>query len=103
MGRPAETGHVATDRIGTSPTITVDGETSDWSEITPTSVELAQIIRLPGSDMGAIEPLDASLRIALDGEWIYVLFEVVDDFDYIPDDHGLSVATAVMFRIDDPA
>jgi hypothetical protein len=41
--------------------------------------------------------------LATDSESVYVLVEIEDDYDYVPDDHGLSAAMAVMFRTDDPA
>ena len=86
-----------------SANITVDGETSDWSGIRPTSVRLQQIEPIPGLDMGELGAIDVDLRVAVDRERIYVLLEIPDDFDYIADDHGLSAALAVMLRIDDPA
>ena len=83
--------------------ITVDGDTSDWSGIRPTSVRLQQIEPIPGLDMGELEAIDVDLRVTVDSERIYVLLEIPDDFDYIAGDHGLSAALAVMLRIDDPA
>ena len=86
-----------------SASITVDGDTSDWGAIPVTEVVLQQIRPIPGVEMGQVGPIEVGLRVAVDGERVYVLMEVLDDYDYDPEDHGLSAAMAVMFRIDDPA
>jgi hypothetical protein len=83
--------------------ITVDGDTSDWSDVVPVSVRLQQIRPIPGREVGKIDPIDINLRVASDGERIYVLVEVPDDYDYNTEDHKFSPALAVMFRIDDQA
>lgn len=98
---PVDEGPVIFDAA--SATIVVDGDISDWSEIPVTTVNMQQIIRLPGSDMGDIATVDIGIRIALDSERVYLLMEVPDDYDYVADDSGLSASMAVMFRIDDPA
>ncbi len=85
------------------PNITVDGDTSDWSGLSPISITLQQTKPIPGYDWGEVGPIDVDLRVTADSERIYVLVEVSDDYDYVPDDHGLSAAVAVMFRIDEPA
>ncbi len=84
-------------------TITVDGDVSDWASITGANVTLQQIKPIPGVDMGVVDPVNVTLKVAVDSDNIYVLLEIPDDYDYVPDDHGLSAALAVMFRIDEPA
>jgi len=91
-------------------TITVDGDSSDWSAIEGATVNLEQI-RLDNLDpsvaaeidFGLLDPVDVTFKVASDDENIYVLFEVPGGFNYNPDDHNLSASVAVMFRVDDPA
>ena len=95
-------------------TITVDGDDSDWSSIEGATVPLEQIdidkldpaqVQDLEIDIGALPPVDATLKVATDDENIYVLFEVPDAFDYNPDplQHNFSAAIAVMYRIDEAA
>lgn len=88
-----------------SATITVDGDDSDWADIEGAEFDIEQIEVPPGSDIefDPVAPKDATLKVASDGTNIYVLVEVDDTYDYVADDHNLSPAMAVMFRIDDPA
>ena len=88
-----------------SATITVDGDDSDWADIEGATFEMEQIEVPEGSDIefDPVAPKDATLKVASDGTNIYVLVEVDDTFDYVADNHDLSAAMAVMFRIDDPA
>ncbi len=103
-------GDPMTEFTAATASIVVDGDTSDWDGVTPVSVPLEQI-RMGGlqpSDAEDIEfdelpPVDASLRVATDGTNVFLLFEVPDEFDYDPNDHGLSPAIAVQFKIDSPA
>ena len=93
-----------------SATITVDGDTADWSAIEGATVMLEQI-RLDNLDpsiaseidFGPVDPIDVTFRVATDDENIYVLLEVPGGFYYNPEDHALSASVAVMFQIDDPA
>lgn len=112
-GAPSESGHDEEPMIAftaASATITVDGDTSDWSAIEGATVNLEQI-RLDNLDpsvaaeidFGPVDPVDVTFKVATDDEDIYVLFEVPGGFNYKPDDHNLSAAVAVMFRIEDPA
>ncbi|MFQ5554296.1 MAG: ethylbenzene dehydrogenase-related protein [Acidimicrobiia bacterium] len=74
--------------------ITVDGDASDWAGI-------------PGLDM-TLEPIKgesseekaASVWAAHDGEYLYVLMTVDDDFDWNADDPHLSASPSVMWAID---
>ena len=86
-----------------SANITVDGDLSDWSGITPASVGLTSILPIPGVDFGDLDDVTVDLSVAIDSENIYVLLEVPDDYDYNPEDHHFSPAIGVMLRIDDPA
>ena len=88
-----------------SATITVDGDDSDWADIEGATFEMEQIVVPEGSDIefDPVAPKDATLKVASDGTNIYVLVTVDDTFDYVADNHDLSAAMAVMFRIDDPA
>lgn len=91
-------------------TITVDGDSSDWSAIEGATVTLEQI-RLANldhstaadMDFSPVDPVDVTFKVATDTEKIYVLFEVPGGFNYNADDHNLSASVAVMFRIEDPA
>ena len=104
---PAEedhaTGLIAFDAASAS--ITVDGDDSDWADIEGATFQIDQIMVPGGShiEFDPVAPKEVTLRVASDGTNIYALVEVEDTFDYVPDDHGLSAAMAVMFRIDDPA
>lgn len=93
-----------------SATITVDGDTSDWSAIEGATVMVEQI-RLDNLDpsvaseidFGPLDPVDVTFKVASDDENIYVLLEVPGGFNYNAADHNLSASVAVMFQIDDPA
>jgi hypothetical protein len=84
-------------------TISIDGDTSDWAAIPGAQVTLQQVKPIPGLDMGQLDPVQSTLKVAADSDNVYVLVEVPDDYDFVADDHGMSAALAVMFRIDDPA
>ena len=86
-------------------TITVDGDDSDWAEISGLDLTLEQFDIPAGSDWeyDPVAPKAATLKVATDGTNLYMLVEVDDSFDYVADDHGLSAVIAVMFRIDQPA
>jgi mono/diheme cytochrome c family protein len=86
-------------------TITVDGDNSDWADISGLDLTLAQFEIPAGSDWeyDPVAPKTATLKVAADGTNLYMLVEVDDSFDYVANDHGLSAVIAVMFRIDEPA
>ena len=98
--------------VATSATITVDGDTADWSGIAGVTVPMEQI-RLDGLDPTQLEdmeidfePLDAidvTLKVATDADNVYVLMEVPDDYDFNPEDHNLAASIAVQFLIDQGA
>ena len=89
--------------IAAAASITVDGDTSDWDAVAGASINLQQIKGTPGREWGELPDQDATLKVAVDSENVYVLLEVPDDYDYNPDDHHLSPAMAVMFLIDPAA
>ena len=86
-------------------TITVDGNNSDWAAIPELSVTLKQFEIPPGSDweFDPVDPVAATVKVAADEQNIYVLFEVADDFDFVPTDTNLSASPSVMFLVDDAA
>jgi hypothetical protein len=109
---PSTVGDIAIDAA--SATITVDGDTSDWDSIEGVTVPLKQIdideldpvqVQDMEIDIGPLPPIDATLKVAVDENNIYVLMEVPDGFDYNPDplQHNFSAAIAVMYRIDEAA
>ena len=84
-------------------TITVDGDTSDWDDITGLDVTLAQPDYTGYDDWDEPNPLtdvSSTVKVAADDDNLYVLFEVDDDYDFNIDDHSFSAALAVMFLID---
>ncbi|NQW18376.1 MAG: hypothetical protein HQ478_12910 [Chloroflexi bacterium] len=83
--------------------IRIDGDASDWAAIEPISITLRQIKPIPGVEWGFIDNIDVDIRMATDADTLYTLMEVPDDYDFIADDHGLSAALAIMFKIDVPA
>ena len=87
----------------TRASITVDGKTGDWASVPAQTVKLEQIKPAAGLDFKPLPAVNASVKVAVDSERLYVLLEVPDDFDYTPSDAHLSSAVAVMFRIDPPA
>lgn len=74
--------------------ITVDGDASDWADVAGLDLTLEPI---EGKD---VETHAASVKVAHDGEFLYVLFTVEDDFDYTEGDAHLSAAPSVMWAID---
>ena len=77
--------------------ITVDGDASDWDGTSALNVTLEAI------EEEDVEPKDATVRVVHDGEYLYVLFEVEDDYNRDPDDAHLSGAAAVMWSLEPAA
>jgi len=107
---PSAAGDIAFDAA--SAAITVDGDTSDWDSIEGVTVPLKQTdvdkldpvqVQDLEIDIGPLPPVDATLKVAVDENNIYVLMEVPDGYDFNLENHDLSAAMAVMFRIDDAA
>lgn len=74
--------------------IAVDGDASDWDGISGLDVTLEAI------EEEDVEPKDATVRVVHDDEYLYVLFEVEDDYNWNPDDAHLSGAAAVMWSLE---
>jgi hypothetical protein len=77
--------------------ITVDGDASDWDGIDGLTLTLEAIAD------EEVESHDASVKVAHDGEYLYVLFEVTDDYNWVADDAHLSSAAAVQWAVDTDA
>lgn len=77
--------------------ITVDGDPAEWDGIAGLDLTLEAI---EGED---VEPLAASVQVSHDDEFVYVLLQVEDDYNWNPEDGHLSASAAVMWRIDPEA
>lgn len=75
-------------------TITVDGDASDWAGISGLDFTLEAI------STETIDPKDASIKVAHDDEFLYVLFTVEDDFNWDAAEPHLSASSAVMFAVE---
>jgi len=96
----AGTGAAALKMNATRSSITVDAKTADWASVPAQTVKLEQIKPAAGIDFKPLPAVNASVKVAVDAERLYVLLEVPDDFDYNASDLHQSAAVAVMFRID---
>jgi len=74
--------------------IQVDGDASDWDGIAGLDMTLVEITG------ETVDPQDATVKVAHDGEYLYMLFAVPDDYDFVLEDHKLSPAIGVMWAID---
>ncbi|HEY5650462.1 MAG TPA: ethylbenzene dehydrogenase-related protein [Acidimicrobiia bacterium] len=74
--------------------ITVDGDASDWDGIDGLDMTLTEITG------ETVESQDATVKVAHDGEFLYMLFAVPDDYDFVLEDHRFSPAVGVMWAID---
>ena len=77
--------------------ITVDGDSSDWDDIAGLELTLEPALGL------AIPLQDVLIKIAHDGEYLYFLLTVEDDYHWNSDDHHLAVSPAIMWAIDPDA
>jgi hypothetical protein len=77
--------------------ITVDGDTADWEDVDGLTLTLEAIAD------EEVESHEASVKVAHDDEFIYVLFEVTDDYNWVADDAHLSSAAAVQWAVDPDA
>lgn len=77
--------------------IVVDGDPSDWEGIEGLSLTLEPIV---GEEA---PPLEATVKVAHDDTFVYVLFTVDDDFNWSEIDPHFAGAPAVMWAIDEPA
>ncbi len=74
--------------------ITVDLDISDWDEIDGLDMTL---VGIEGED---VDDQEANVKVAHDGEFLYMLFAVPDDYDFNIDDHKFSPAIGVMWAIE---
>lgn len=74
--------------------IVVDGDASDWDGIPGIDVTLEEI------EGESVEPRDASVRVAYDDSFIYVLYTVEDDFNWSSLDPHFAGAPAVMWAVE---
>jgi hypothetical protein len=71
--------------------IVVDGDAADWAGVAGLDMTLAAIA---DEDF---ESKQASVKVAHDADYMYVLFQVEDDYDWLADDNHLSAAAAVQW------
>ena len=74
--------------------ITVDLSIDDWAGIDGLDMTLSEITG------ETVDSQEATVKVAHDDEFLYVLFEVPDDYDFNIDDHKFSPALGVMWAID---
>ncbi len=77
-----------------SASIMVDGDPSDWEGVKGLDVTLEAIA---GKE---VESKSATVKVAHDDEFIYLLLEVTDDFNWSPDDPHLSGSAAVQWALE---
>ncbi len=77
--------------------IVVDGDAGDWSGVDGLDMTLRAI-----SDE-SFDPKEATVKVAHDGDNVYVLFQVEDDYDWTSEDKHLSASAAVQWAVDDGA
>lgn len=77
-----------------SASITVDGDASEWDALPGLDVTLESI---QGVD---VESRMATVKVAHDGEYAYVLLNVEDDYNWSAEDPHLSASLAVMWSVD---
>jgi hypothetical protein len=75
--------------------ITVDGNPNDWDGIGINGVAMT-LESIQGLD---VEPKDATVKVTHDDEFVYVLLEVSDDYNWSAEDAHLSAASAVMWNV----
>ena len=76
--------------------ITVDGDASDWASVPGLATTLEPIVSMADS----VENMEATIKMAHDGENIYALFTIDDDYNFNSDDLKLSAAIALLFPVD---
>jgi hypothetical protein len=83
--------------------ITLDGKMDDWADIEGIEVPLEAIDEEFREEPTTGEDVTVTLKVATDGANIYVLVAVPDGYDYDPENHRLSPALGVEWRIDEGA
>jgi hypothetical protein len=76
--------------------ITVDGDPSDWADVTGLSLTMEPIVTQAGEP---IDDRDVTIRMAHDDMYVYALMTVVDDYDFDPEDPHLSASPSLMFPV----
>jgi hypothetical protein len=96
---PTDAPHYEEERTLDAPAaaIMVDGDASDWDGIAGLDLTLEAIVG------ETADPQDANVKVAHDGDYLYMLFSVPDDYDFNIDDHHFSPALGVMWAIDSGA
>ncbi|HET9755287.1 MAG TPA: ethylbenzene dehydrogenase-related protein [Candidatus Limnocylindrales bacterium] len=98
---PGTTGRAPGDRTVVAPvaTISVDGDPADWAAVPKLELTLEGIegVEVP------VESKQAAVQVAHDDKFVYVLFEVQDDYDWTAADAHLSGASAVMWAVQSAA
>ena len=92
---PTPTGPIARAIAAPVAAITVDGDPSDWAAVPGLEVALEGIegVEVP------VESKQATVKVAHDDRFVYVLFEVQDDYDWSAEDAHLSASSAVMWAV----
>jgi hypothetical protein len=92
-------GEVATRRPLQAPRaeLTVALDTSEWDGTDGLDMTLTEI------SGETVDSQEANVKVAHDGENLYMLFSVADDYDFDIDDHAFSPAIGVMWAIDSAA
>lgn len=93
----APVGPVAREIEAPTAAITVDGDPADWETIPGLDLTLEAIVDRDSP------PLDGTVKIAHDESYVYVLFSVVDDFNWSTVDPHFSGSAAVMWAIEQQA
>lgn len=74
--------------------IVVDGDAADWADVDGLDMTL-----FPITDEG-FDTKEATLKVAHDDEFVYVLFQVDDDYNWNAEDPHLSGSSAIQWAID---
>jgi hypothetical protein len=92
---PTPSGPVMRSISAPAAAITVDGNPSDWNGIAGLDLTLEGIqgVEVP------VESKEATIRVAHDDRFVYLLFEVQDDYDWNAEDAHVSGASAVMWAV----
>ncbi len=96
-GPPATTSDAERALQAPAASITVDGDPADWTGVPALDVTLEAI---EGVDAASV---DAAVQVAHDGDNIYVLFTVIDDYNWEEGDAHVSASPNVMWAIDSGA
>jgi len=87
----------------TGVTISLDGQMDDWADVPGMEVPLTAIPEEFREEPTAAGDVTATLKVATDGDNIYVLVAIPDGFSYDPENRHLSAALGVMWQIDEGA